>query len=114
MKAKIEKTIIPTQGEIDLLFDELKKSGRFFGAEFIKKDRTIRIMNARFAVKKYLKGSGLKFDPFKKGLMVVFDRTKKEYRMINKNTLVYITYAKVRYIFLNNLIDIYQNNLDIN
>jgi hypothetical protein len=110
MKTKIEKTVIPTLGEMDLLFNELKRSGCFFGAKFIKKDKSIRVMNARFAVKKYVTGGGLKFDPFKKSLFVVFDRNKKEYRMINKNTLIYITYGKVRYIFLNNLVDLYLNN----
>ena len=37
-------------------------------------------------VKKYLKGGKLRFSPSKKGLVVVFDRDKKEYRMININT----------------------------
>lgn len=111
MKTKIEKTVIPTQGEIDILFNTLKKTGSFFGAEFIKKDKTIRVMNARFAVKKYLSGGNLKYNPLDKGLVVVFDRNKKEYRMINKNTLIYITFGKVRYIFMNNIIALYQNNL---
>ena len=43
-------------------------------------------MNCRIGVKKYLKGGKLRFSPSKKGLVVVFDRDKKEYRMININT----------------------------
>ena len=43
-------------------------------------------MNCRLGVKKYLKGGKLRFSPSKKGLVVVFDVDKKEYRMININT----------------------------
>jgi hypothetical protein len=111
MKKQITATVIPTQGEIDILFATLKKSGCYFGAEFVKKDKTIRVMNARFHVTKYLKGGGLKYNPFDKGLVVVFDNNKKEYRMINKDTLIYITFGGVRYIFMNNLISLYQKNL---
>ena len=60
--------------------------GKFFSAVFIKKDGTPRTMNCRLGVKKYLKGGKLRFSPSKKGLIVVFDRDKKEYRMININT----------------------------
>ena len=60
--------------------------GKFFSAVFIKKDGTLRTMNCRLGVKKYLKGGELRFSPSKKGLVVVFDRDKKEYRMININT----------------------------
>ena len=60
--------------------------GRFFSAIFIKKDGTLRTMNCRLGVKKYLKGGELRFSPSKKGLVVVFDVDKKEYRMININT----------------------------
>ena len=60
--------------------------GKFFSAVFIKKDGTLRTMNCRLGVKKYLKGGKLRFSPSKKGLVVVFDVDKKEYRMININT----------------------------
>ncbi len=60
--------------------------GKFFSAIFIKKDGTLRTMNCRLGVKKYLKGGELRFSPSKKGLVVVFDTDKKEYRMININT----------------------------
>lgn len=61
--------------------------GKFFSAIFIKKDGTLRTMNCRLGVKKYLKGGTLKFNPSNKGLVVVCDMIKKDYRMININTI---------------------------
>ena len=69
------------------VLDIIKSSkGKFFSVIFIKKDGTLRTMNCRLGVKKYLKGGKLRFSPSKKGLVVVFDREKREYRMININT----------------------------
>jgi len=61
--------------------------GKFFTATFIKKDGTTRVMNARLGVKAYLKGGELPYDPESKGLIPVFDIPKREYRMINLDTL---------------------------
>ena len=70
------------------VLDIIKSSkGKIFSAIFVKKDGTLRTMNCRLGVRKYLKGGTLKFNPSKKGLVVVFDITKREYRMINLNTV---------------------------
>ena len=61
--------------------------GKFFTVWFIKKDGTLREMNARLGVKAYLKGGELPYDPEEKGLIPVFDVQKKEYRMINWTTI---------------------------
>ena len=61
--------------------------GKFFTVTFTKKDGTTRVMNARLGVRAYLKGGELPYDPESKGLIPVFDIPKKEYRMVNINTI---------------------------
>lgn len=61
--------------------------GKFFTVTFTKKDGTTRVMNARLGVKAYLKGGELPYDPEAKGLIPVFDIPKREYRMVNINTI---------------------------
>ena len=61
--------------------------GKFFTVTFIKKDGTTRVMNARLGVKAYLKGGELPYNPEAKGLIPVFDVQKREYRMVNINTI---------------------------
>lgn len=68
------------------LVDELH--GKIFSVNFVKKDGTIRKMTCRRGVSKYVKGVGLAYDPKSKGLLAVFDMVKKEYRMVNLNTIV--------------------------
>jgi len=82
---------------------ELKKfremvGDKIFSVEFIKKDGSIREMTARFGVTKHLKGGELSYDPSKKGYMIVFDMSKKEYRTINMNTLKRVTFSGIEYI----------------
>ena len=80
------------------VLDIIKSSkGKFFSVIFIKKDGTLRYMNCRLGVKKHLKGGTLKFNPSKKGLVVVFDTTKKAYRMINLNTVKSLKIGRKEY-----------------
>lgn len=72
-------------------------NGSMFTVKFIKKDGTIRVMNCRTGVKKYLKGGELKYTPIEKLLFSVFDMQKKEYRMINLKTLFELKINKVIY-----------------
>jgi hypothetical protein len=82
------------------LFKQLRESGHIFKAAFIKKtNNELRIMIFRFGVKKYVKGTGLKFDPLSKGLLPVFDMEKNEYRMLNLNSLMTIQYQGKTYQF---------------
>jgi hypothetical protein len=68
--------------------DMIKASkGKIFTVTFIKKDGSTRVMNARLGVKAYLKGGELPYDPEAKGLIPVFDIPKREYRMVNVNTI---------------------------
>lgn len=71
------------------MLEQIKKTnGRIFSVTFVKKDGSIRKMTARLGVKKDLKGVGLKFDPTKRSLVVVFDMHKRAYRMINLQTII--------------------------
>jgi len=96
----IETRTATTGTAMNLLFN-LRKSGSFFTAEFIKKDGTIRKMNCRCNVQKYRKGGTLGYNASEKGLLSVFDMEKLEYRMINLDTLISITFAGVKYLFNN-------------
>jgi hypothetical protein len=60
---------------------------QIFSVQFIKKDGTVRDMVARLHVKKGVKGVGLAFNPFEKGLLPVFDMQKQAFRMINLKTI---------------------------
>lgn len=62
-------------------------SGQIFTAKFIKKDNTTRIMNCRLEVLKRVKGVGLSYDPYKYGLLSVYDVQIGEFRMLNVSTL---------------------------
>lgn len=64
-----------------------QSNGRVFTVEFIKKDGSLRKMNCRLGVKKNLAGGDLRYDPNDFGYLSVFDMGKKEYRMINLNTI---------------------------
>ena len=82
------------------LFKQLRESGHFFKAAFIKKtNNELRIMVCRFGVKKHVNGKGLKFDPLSKGLLPVWDSEKMAYRMLNLNSLMTIHYAGDTYQF---------------
>lgn len=63
------------------------QGGKFFTITFIKKDGTIRVMNARLGVTKGLTGKGMTYDPIERNLLTVFDVQKQAYRMINSDTI---------------------------
>ena len=70
---------------------------QIFNVEFIKKDGTHRLMNARLEVKKGVKGVGLNFNPSEHNLITVFDMKKKAHRMINCNNLISLSANKQKY-----------------
>jgi len=71
---------------------------KIFNVEFIKKDGTHRLMNARLEVKKGVKGVGLNFDPAQHNLITAFDMRKGAFRMINCNNLVSLSANKHKYL----------------
>lgn len=62
--------------------------GRIFTVTFTKKDGTIRVMNCRMGVTKYLKGGKRTTDPDK--YLIVFDMQNNAYRAVNKETILSI------------------------
>jgi hypothetical protein len=64
----------------------LNSKGKIFTVEFTKKDGTIRIMNCRLGVTKYLKGGSSTLDPNK--FITVYDMQSKGYRAINKDAIL--------------------------
>ena len=81
------KTITPYE-VINIVND-----GKIFGATFVKKDGTIRVMNCRRGVSKGVTGEGLKFNPADKQLLGVFDMQKDQHRFINLETLSQIRHG---------------------
>jgi hypothetical protein len=61
--------------------------GKFFTVEFTKNDGTIRKMNARLGVNKYVTGKGKKFNDDNYNLVTVYDLKKKEYRSFKLDRL---------------------------
>lgn len=60
---------------------------KFFTISFIKKDGTLRKMNARIGVTKHLKGGKKSYNPDDFNYLTVFDLGKKQYRTVNLNTV---------------------------
>ena len=80
----METTVITKS---DFLADNILNSkGKFFTVEFIKKDGSVRVINGRLGVKKYLKGGESKLDANK--YITIFDMALKQYRAINRATIL--------------------------
>lgn len=73
------------------------KSKKFFSAEFIKKDGTIRYIYGRSGVSKHLKPNAKPqaYKPAEMGYLTIWDMGKKEYRLINSQTIVKINGMEV-------------------
>jgi hypothetical protein len=95
----VEKAIVPTLAEIINLFDKLRKSGKVFRVDFVKRgDGSLRTMVCRFGVKKYLKGGKRSFDAGDKGLFTVWE-FGKGYRSITIDNLILLKTAGMVYYF---------------
>ncbi len=66
-----------------------KSKGKFITVAFVKKDGTVRNLNGRIGVTKYLKGgtSTVNTDKY----LVVYDTINNGYRCVNKDTIVSVT-----------------------
>lgn len=63
--------------------------GEFFTVVFRKrKDNSIRTLNGRLGVRRYLKGGDLPYDAAEKELLPVFDAKANGYRMINLRDII--------------------------
>lgn len=72
---------------------------KIFTVTFVKKDGTVRVMNARRGVKKGVKGVGMSYDPYSKNLIPVYDMQKGAFRIINAETILEIRAEKEVYTF---------------
>jgi cell division protein FtsX len=68
------------------LAEKLEKSSGFVTVTFVKKDGSVRKMNCRVGVSKYLKGGESTLDANQ--YVTVYDMTKAAYRAINRDTII--------------------------
>lgn len=68
--------------------------GHFFKVVFIKRDGSIREMICRTGVHKYVKGTGAPSDK----VVTVWDTSKKAYRAIKPETVLYAQCGKLQYL----------------
>ena len=61
---------------------------KIFSVTFIKKDGSLRKMNAMRGVQKGVKGVGHSFDPSEKNLLTVYDMQKRDFRFVNLNEII--------------------------
>ena len=89
------------------LLDKVSKTGQFFGVEFIKKTGELRRMSAKLGVKPQPSKTGkpMAYNPKSYGLKVVYEASKKQYRMLNINTLCCIKWGGVEYQVKGNALD---------
>lgn len=74
------------------------KSGKFFSAQFTKKDGSIRTINGRCGVHKHLKPSAKEaaYDPRELGYLPVYDVQSKGYRLVNLQTIITVNKIKIK------------------
>jgi predicted TIM-barrel enzyme len=68
------------------LASQLEATNGFVTVTFIKKDGTVRKMNCRMGVTKYLKGGTSTLDANQ--YVTVYDMAKAAYRAINRDTII--------------------------
>lgn len=83
MKAEILEYLIPS----------VRKSGRIFGAEYIKKDGTTTKINGRFGVHKFTKGTGVSSPK----VLTVWDNNRKRYTAMIPEKIVSLTIDGYKY-----------------
>lgn len=61
---------------------------KIFSVTFIKKDGSLRKMNAMRGVRKGVKGVGHSFNPSEKNLLTVYDMQIRDFRFVNLNDVI--------------------------
>jgi hypothetical protein len=64
---------------------------KIFSVTFVKKDGSLRKMNAMRGVRKGVKGVGHSFNPSEKNLLTVYDMQKRDFRFVNLNEVISFT-----------------------
>jgi hypothetical protein len=78
---------------LEYLIPSLKKSGRIFGVEYIKKDGTTTKINGRFGVHKFTKGTGVSSPK----VLTVWDNNRKRYTAMIPEKIVSLTTDGYKY-----------------
>jgi hypothetical protein len=76
------------------LVDQFVKTGRIFGAVYIKKDGQQTKVNGRFGVAKHLKG-GRRTVPG--SMYVIWDNNRRRYTALDPERIVSVTYKGMTY-----------------
>jgi len=94
----VEKMVVPTLAESINLFNKLRHSGQIFRVDFIKRgDGSYRTMLCRFGTKKHLKGGKLRYDADNKGLCIVYDWNRLDFRSFAIDNTLLIKHGGVIY-----------------
>ncbi len=89
MNRKQTFRVLNRRSKIKSIINE--NGGKFFTVKFHKVDGSVRKMNCRTGVTKWLKGGQLSYNPEDKpNLKVVFDVAANDYRTINLDKVFYI------------------------
>lgn len=83
-----------TQSKLAEVISRIEKSGAFFGAVYQKKDGEITNINARFGVKKHLRG-GKRTVPMT--MYVVWDSNRKRYAALEPSRIKSVTFSGLTY-----------------
>lgn len=90
MSKKIERVENPTWIEANKLINKLRKSGKLFRVDFVKRtDESVRSMVCRFGVKSEFKGGKSAYAPYDKDLLVVYEPFVG-YRSIPMETIIIV------------------------
>lgn len=96
----VQKVVVPTLAEAINLFDKLRKTGKIFRVDFVKRTNgENRTMVCRFGVGKHTKGGKRRYDACDKGLFLVWDFNKQGYRMITIDNMICLKTGGVVYWF---------------
>jgi S-adenosylmethionine:tRNA-ribosyltransferase-isomerase (queuine synthetase) len=63
-----------------------KSNGKMVTVTFVKNDGSVRVLNGRMGVKKYIKGSSLKKNSTE--YITIYDVKNEGYRSVNRDTIV--------------------------
>jgi len=107
MKGKIVSIIMSTDIKADVI-DNIK-NGQIFSVTFYKKDGSLRKMNCRKGVVKYLKGNDTRKPTKNKNLVTVYDMHKKNYRSFDVSTVTEVRYGGTTFYTLGGLNDLIAN-----
>lgn len=81
------------------------QQGKIITVEFVKKDGTVRHLNGRFGVHKYLKtdsGNNWTKD-YNRHYLTIFDMKKMDYRVINLKTVLNVKARGHQYLIIDNI-----------